>query len=80
MIKKCKGTHWVSLFIGWNTAVYFDSFRTEYILQEVLHKIKDKSIAHNIFSIQYDDSIMCGFLLYHFHRTYASRKNCVRLY
>ena len=36
--KKNKGTHWVSLFINRNTAVYFDSFGIEYILQEVLKK------------------------------------------
>ena len=43
-------------------AVYFDSFGMEHhILQKVLSKIKDKSITHNIFRIQYDDSIMCGF-------------------
>ena len=29
--KQNKETHWVSLFIDKNTAVYFDSFRTEYI-------------------------------------------------
>ena len=34
---------------------------TEYIPQEVLHKIKDKSITHNIFRIQDNESIMCGF-------------------
>ena len=59
--KKSKVTHWVSLFIDRNTAVYFDSFGTEYIPQEVLNKIEDKSITHNIFRIQDDDSIMCGF-------------------
>ena len=37
--KKSKGTHWVSLFIGRNAAVYFDYFRIEYILQEVISKI-----------------------------------------
>ena len=36
--KKSKGTHWVSLFIDRNTAVYFDSFKIERILQEVLYK------------------------------------------
>ena len=29
--------------------------------QEVLNKIKDKSITHNIFRIQDNESIMCGF-------------------
>ena len=41
--------------------MYFDSFRIEYIPQDVLDKIKDKSITENIFRIQYDDSIICGF-------------------
>ena len=57
--KQSKGIYWVSLFIDRNTAVYFDSFATEYIPQEVLSKIKDKSITHNTFTIQDDDSIMC---------------------
>ena len=50
--KKSKGTHWVSLFIGRNLTVYFDSFEIEYIPLEVLNKIKDKSITHNIFIMQ----------------------------
>ena len=55
-----KGTHWVALFIDRNLAVYFDSFGIEYIPQEVLNKIKDKSITHNIFRIQNNESVMCG--------------------
>ena len=42
-------------------AVYFDSFGIEYVPQEILDKIKDKSISHNIFRIQDDNSILCGF-------------------
>ena len=30
-------------------AIYFDSFRPEYIPQEVINKIRDKSITHNVF-------------------------------
>ena len=41
--------------------MHSDSFRTEYIPQKVLNEIKDKSITHNIFKIQDNDSIMCGF-------------------
>ena len=33
----------------------------EYILLEVLNKIRDKSITHNIFRLQDNKSIMCGF-------------------
>ena len=59
--KKSKETNWISLFIDRNTALHFDSFGIEYIPQEVLNKIKDKSITHNIFRIQDNESIMCGF-------------------
>ena len=51
---------WASLFIDRNKVVYFHSFRIEYIPQELLNKIKDKSITCNIFRIQFDDSIICG--------------------
>ena len=44
-----------------NTAVYFDSFGIGCIPQEVLNKIKDKSITHNVFRIQDNESSMCGF-------------------
>ena len=61
MIKSSKGTHGVSLFIDRKVAVYFNSFGIEYIPQEVLNKVKDKSITHNILRIQDNGSIMCGF-------------------
>ena len=51
----------ISLFIDRNTAVCSDYFGIKYIPQEVLSKIKDKSIAHNIVRIQSDDSVMYGF-------------------
>ena len=59
--KNSKGTYWASLFIDRNLAVYFDSFEIKYIPQEVLKKIKDKSITHKIIKIQDNESIMCGF-------------------
>ena len=61
MIKKSKGTHWVSLFIDTNLAVYFDSFGIECIPQQILNKIRDKPITHKIFRIQDNEFIMCGF-------------------
>ena len=59
--KNSKGTHWVSLFIDRSTGVHFDSFGIEYVPQEVLNKIKNKSINHNIFRIQDNESVTCGF-------------------
>ena len=46
----------------------------EYIPQEVLNKIKDRSIAHNIFNKQDDDDDVQT-VLYCFHRVYACREN-----
>ena len=59
--KKCKISHWVSLSIDRNTTAYFDSFGIEYIPQEVLNIIRDKSITLNIFIIQDNHSLRCGF-------------------
>ena len=56
-----KGTHWVSLFFHKSVAIYFDCFGIEYITEEVLNKIRDKSITHNIFRIQDNECIMCRF-------------------
>ena len=36
-------------------------FGIEYITKEVSSKIRDKSIAHDIFRTQDNESIMCGF-------------------
>ena len=33
----------------------------EYISQEILCKVRDKSITHNIFRMQDNKSVMCGF-------------------
>ena len=59
--KNSKGAHWVSLFVNKNLSVYFDSFGIEYITQEVLNKIQNKSITHNIFRMQDNESIFCRF-------------------
>ena len=60
--KKSKGRHWVSLFIDrYTAAVCFDFFGTECILEEVLSKIKDTSIANNVYRTPKNDYVMCGF-------------------
>ena len=74
--KSSKGLHWVSLFIDKNLAVYFDSFKTEYIPQEVFSKFKDKSVIHNIFRIQDDKYIMCKFYCIAFIDYVFSEKIC----
>ena len=49
------------LFIDKNAAVYFDSLGIEYLPLEVLDRIRNKSITHNVFRMQDNESIMCGF-------------------
>ena len=58
IVKEHIGFHYWATEIQLHT---FDSFGIKYIPQEVLNKIKDKSITHNIFRIQDNKSIMCGF-------------------
>ena len=59
------GTHWITLFCKKNEIVYFDSFRVEYIPEEIKDFIEEfpgnKNIKTNIFRIQEDNSIMCGY-------------------
>lgn len=49
------------MFSDKNTAIYFDSFGTKHVPQEISNKMKDKSINRNIFRIQADDFIMKRF-------------------
>ena len=62
--KQKKGRQWVSLFIDIKTVVCTDSFEIEYTPEDLFSQrfyIKDKFIIHNIFRIESNDSVMCGF-------------------
>ena len=48
-------------FVKKNDIVCFDSFGVEYISEEIKEFIKNKSIKANIFRIQEDNSIICGY-------------------
>ena len=58
---KNTGTHWIALYVNDNEVIYFDSFGVEYIHKEVKKFIGHTSIKTNIFRIQADNSIMCGY-------------------
>ena len=59
------GIHWIASFCKKNEIVYFDSFGVEYIPEEIKEFIKEfpgnKNIKTNIFRVQEDNSIMCGY-------------------
>ena len=48
----------------------------EYIPQKVLSEVQNKSITHNIFRIQSDNSIMCGFFCITFIKYIIAGKRC----
>ena len=74
--KKSKEAHWIISFIDRNAVVYFDPFGMEYISQEVLNKIRDKSITHSVLRIQDNDSIMCLFYCIAFIEYCLQEKLC----
>ena len=54
-------THWIALFCKKNEIVYFDSFGVEHIPEEIKEFIGNKNIKANIFRIQANNSVMCGY-------------------
>ena len=59
--RKDTGTHWIALFCMRNEVIYFDSFGVEHIPKEIKKFISNKNIKANIYRIQANDSIMCGY-------------------
>ena len=60
------GTHWVSLFVKTNGAIYFDSFGIKHIPKEINKFIDNNKNKSNIFRIQAYDSIMCRYFCIEF--------------
>ena len=58
---KDTGTYWITLFCKRNEIVYFDSFGVEHIPKEIKKFISNKNIKANIYCVQANDSIMCGY-------------------
>ena len=54
-------THWIALFCNRNEIAYFDSFGVEHILEEIKEFIENKNIKANIFRIQANNSVICGY-------------------
>ena len=53
--------HCIALFCKKNEIIYFDSFGVEHIPEEIKEFIKNKNIKANIFRIQANNSVMCGY-------------------
>ena len=55
------GTHWNALFCSRNEIVYFDSFGVEHVPEEIKEFIGNRNIKANIFRVQANNSVMCGY-------------------
>ena len=55
------GTHWIALYVKDSEITYFDFFDVEHVPKENKKFIEHKNIKTNIFRIQADTSIMCGY-------------------
>ena len=55
------GMHWTALFHNKKTVIYFDSFGVEHVPEEIEEFIGNKNIKTNIFWVQENNSIMCGY-------------------
>ena len=56
------GTRLIALFCNRNEIVYFDSFGFEHILEEIKEFIRNKNQKANIFRVQANDPVLCGYL------------------
>ena len=54
-------THWIILHVKNIEIIYFDSFGAEHVLKEIKTSIRHKNIKTNVFRIQENNSIMCGY-------------------
>ena len=55
------GTHWYALFCNKSETFYFDSFGVEHVSEEIKEFVGNKNIKENIFQVQANDSVMCGY-------------------
>ena len=55
------GTHWIAFFCSRNETVYFNSFVVEHVPEEIKEFIGNENIKTNIFQVQANNSVMCGY-------------------
>ena len=55
------GADWIALFCRRSKIAHFDSFGVEHVPEEIKDFIGNKNIKTNIFRVQSNNSIMCGY-------------------
>ena len=56
-----EGTQWIAVFCNRSEIVYFDSFGVEHVPEEIKEFVGNKNIKANIFRVQANNSVMCGY-------------------
>ena len=59
-------THWIDLFLTGIEVIYFDTFGVERIPEDIKKFIGNKNIKGNIFRVESNNSIMCGYFCIEF--------------
>ena len=54
-------THWIAFYANDDNVTYCDSFVVEYIPKQIKKFIENKNIKTNIYRIQANNSVMCGY-------------------
>ena len=54
-------THWIALICNRSEIVYFDSFGIEHVPEQIKNFVENKNIIANIFRLQANNSVMCGY-------------------
>ena len=70
-------------FVKKNKIVYFDSFEVEHIPEEIKEFIGNRNIKANIFWVQANNSVMCGYFCIGFINFILARKtltDCTNLF
>ena len=55
------GTDWSALFWNKNEIIYYDSFGVEYVPEEIKEFVGNKIITANIFRVEANNLLMCGY-------------------
>ena len=55
------GMHLIALFCNGSEIVYFDSFGVGYVPEEINDFVENKIIIANIFQVQANNAVMCGY-------------------
>ena len=71
------GTSWIALFCNRNKIFYFNSFGLEHVPEEINEFIGKKNITPNIFLVQANKSLMCGYFCIGFIDFMLAVKNLI---